>query len=347
MRSTPSFAQIETDLRSDHQETRGRAMQTLLMSAKKDSRVHATALPLFQTMLLTAPDSWTVTSAARGVELIQGPAEGRKAWLTLLHHADDRIAASAALLVDAAAYTSDLLQMLTTRSGPFVRTAVIRSLGRTKNPAFLPTILGYLDKPGARVDAILALEELEDSRAIPNLEPLIQEETDSGMTDDRGCMLRISDLAASATRRLQYVSGQKYTSVVMPISGKMPSSGPVPQSSSVSPPTAKPAVSVTKKFRLPPGLFPYIPLIAAAVEIPWVVMLIFMQLFLTGAVARTRFQTHGLDALCLIPPLVGLTTALLVIAQQRPRRRAATLCLALGAVICGLMALPFGWELLN
>ena len=213
MRSTPSFAQIETDLRSAQQETRGRAMQYLLMSAKEDARVHAAALPLFQTMLDRAPDSWTVNIAAQGIELIQGAAEGRRAWLTLLNHPNDQIAAGATFSIDAAAYTAELMQMLATRPEPGVRIAVIRALGRTKNPDFLPTILPYLDRPEARVHAILALEQLEDPRALTNLEPLIQDDSDSGMTDDRGCLLRIGDLAASATRRLQYVSGKKYPQV--------------------------------------------------------------------------------------------------------------------------------------
>ena len=45
-------------------------------------------------------------------------------------------------------------------------------------------------------------------------------------------------------------------------------------------------VAADKESRLPPTLLAYIPLIAALVEIPWVALLVFAQLFLTGAVAQ-------------------------------------------------------------
>jgi hypothetical protein len=102
-----------------------------------------------------------------------------------------------------------------------------------------------------------------------------------------------------------------------------------------------------KKFRLSPNLLAYIPLIAALVEIPWVALLVFAQLFLTGAVARTGAQTHLLDAASLIPPLIGLAVALFVVARHPTKTRMGTICLSLGSAACVLMALPFAWELFD
>ncbi len=347
MRPSPSFTQIQSDLGSENQETRGRAMQNLLTRSKKDRSEHTAALPLFQTMLTTAPDSWTVTTAARGIELIQGRAEGRKAWLTLMNHPRDEIAAGAILSIAATDYLPELRQLLVTRTQPRIQFAIIRSLGRTKDPQFLSTIVPFLSQPELRVQAIIALQELEDPRALPSLEPLIQDTSDSGMTDDRGCTLRICDLASDASRRLHYVSGKKdFPPPAPPGKSSSPAGLETTRPPSL-PAVTPPANSAPKKFRLPPNLFPYIPLIAALMEIPWVAALVIMQLSLTGVVARTRVQTHFLDALALLPPLIGLASALLVAVRRPTLRRVEIIILSLGSILCGLAALVFGRELFH
>jgi hypothetical protein len=94
MKPPMSLEQIRQDVRSDRQEVRGHAMQTLYQWAKRDESLRPAALEIFRDSLAGVEDGWTATQIARGIELIGGPAEGREAWPALLDHrsssVDDR-----------------------------------------------------------------------------------------------------------------------------------------------------------------------------------------------------------------------------------------------------------------
>jgi len=202
-----TLAQIETDAASPDQQTRGGAVQELLLRVRKDPRLNDAALPIFRRHVDTAPDAWTVTSCARGIELIEGAEKARATWLALLHRADAQLVAGIALALTDLSYAPALLELLTRRPEPVIHNCVIRTLGRMRVPAAFPIIVEHLKDPATRADAIQALSEFGDPAAIAHLEPFVHETSDSGQTDDRGWPLRVCDLADDAIRMLRRRSG--------------------------------------------------------------------------------------------------------------------------------------------
>lgn len=202
-RQPPTIDSIRQDVHSADQETRGRAMQALYFLAKKEPGMRATALPIFRELLTTAPDGWTATNAARGIELVAGDAEGRAAWATLLASPIIGVVTHAALLTSDTAFAPTLLALLTERTETPVRSAAIRALGRMKGALPYDAITGLLDDPVLRSDAVQALGDLGDARALPLLVPCLQDETRSGVIDDRGVELRVCDLAQEALNNIR------------------------------------------------------------------------------------------------------------------------------------------------
>src|SRR5262245_21582625 len=77
-------ARIRAALQSGNQESRLKAIQELLIRARKDPAQHAGALEIFRAALADETDSWTAARAAHGIELIAGVEAGRDAWRKLL-----------------------------------------------------------------------------------------------------------------------------------------------------------------------------------------------------------------------------------------------------------------------
>jgi hypothetical protein len=81
-----NLARIQEEVRSDKPETRGLAMQELVLQARKNPAVQAPALQIFRTCLETTQDDWPTATAIRGIEEIAGPEEARKVRLSLFNH---------------------------------------------------------------------------------------------------------------------------------------------------------------------------------------------------------------------------------------------------------------------
>jgi HEAT repeat protein len=203
LRKPRTLAQIEVDARSPDQLTRGSAVQELLLRVQKDPLLNDAALPIFRRHVATAPDAWTATTCARGIEQIEGPERARATWLALLHRPDAQLVAGVALAVTDPSYAPELFELLNSRPEPVIHKCVIRTLGRMRVSAALPIIREYLKDPATRADAIEALADFGDPAAIAHLEPLLQDTSDSGQTDDRGWPLRVGDVADEAIRRLR------------------------------------------------------------------------------------------------------------------------------------------------
>jgi HEAT repeat protein len=203
LRKPRTLAQIEVDACSPDQLTRGGAVQELLLLVRKDPRLNDAALPIFRQHVETAPDAWTATTCAHGIEQIEGQERSRATWLALLHRPDAQFAAGVALAVTDPSYAPQLFELLNSRPEPVIHKCVIRTLGRMRVPAALPIILEHLKDPATRADAIEALADFGDAAAIAHLEPFVQDTSDSGQTDARGGPLRVGDVADEAIRRLR------------------------------------------------------------------------------------------------------------------------------------------------
>jgi HEAT repeats len=293
-------------------------MQYLLMWAKEDAGLHQVALPIFCTAVSLALDPLTASSAAQGIEVINGPEKGRTAWLSLLNHSDEQIVAGAVFSLNDNSYVSDLLDLLNRRSETYIHSAIISTLGRMRDPRILSVILEHLARPETQSNAILALERLEEPDAIPHLEPLMRDNAESGIADDRGVMLTTGTLASRAVRRLRYAAEHKTNAEIVP------PLNPSGQSAR--------------------NLIAFAPLVAAFLEVVWFALVIFVQLFTTGTVAKDETQKHQLDVIAMIPATVGLLIGLIVIAQGRTQRRVEKVCLYFGCLACGAATFCFSWE---
>lgn len=204
--STFNLAQIQEDVRSDKPETRGKAVQELLLRAQKDAGIYAEALPIFRKALETEQDTWVTLNAVRGIELISGPDEARGIRLSLFNHSRPEVVASLVSAITDPSYTPAVMELLARRPETNIRIAAIHMLGRSRNGAALAAMVSYRDVPALRPHVVDALGDLQDPRAIPYLEPLLNDKTPAWEEDNHGPMLRVCDLAKKAVARL---NGQK------------------------------------------------------------------------------------------------------------------------------------------
>jgi HEAT repeat protein len=197
---TRSFAQIEQDVKSPDPAVRGSAIQELLLRVKNDPALQA--LAIFRHAVDVDQDPAVVTTAARGVQDILSPEESRSTWLDLLNRPDAMMVARAALAIDDRQLVPTLLDLLRRRPEPVVHHSILYTLGRLKDPAAYDTLIACLENPNLRSHAIDALADFGDPRAIPHLQPFVNDKTDA-RPDDRGWMMQIGDLASDAIRQLQ------------------------------------------------------------------------------------------------------------------------------------------------
>lgn len=197
------FEQIKRDIRSPDQPTRGTSMAALYHHAKQNPAIHQEALELFRANVMAWPDYMTASNAARGIELIAGPAEGRKTWLALLNHPKAELAGSIATTLKDVSYVPILLELIERRPEWSIQLAAVRTLGRMKDRAAFEAIIKRLDNRPLRPHAVEALAELGDPRAIAHLEPLLRDRTEAWEEDNHGPMLRVCDLAQDAIARLR------------------------------------------------------------------------------------------------------------------------------------------------
>jgi hypothetical protein len=198
---------IREALGSPRQADRVGAMQQLVQLARKDSRVRVEALAIFERAIDVEEDRWTAIHAARGIASIAGPEAVRAAWLTLLNRPQAETVSAVAYAINDPAYIPVLLDVLKRRPEVTIRSAVLRALGRSKDPAMLPMLVDGLATPELRPDVVQAMTDLGDPRAIPHLQTLLGDTTDAWEEDNHGPMQRVCDLATTAIERLRLAAG--------------------------------------------------------------------------------------------------------------------------------------------
>jgi HEAT repeat protein len=193
---------IEKGLASEKDMTRCHAMQSLLALVKEDKGIGAEALPMIRRALERARDPWVTTMALEGLELIAGKQEARRARDLLLFGGKGNIAKAVVLAMRDPGEYSVLIDLLSRSTDEKVCISAIRMLGRFRNPAGLPVLVGLLGKSNFCPHVVEALGELGDARAIPFLVRHLEDETDAWPVDNHGPMLHVSDLVEEAIRRL-------------------------------------------------------------------------------------------------------------------------------------------------
>jgi hypothetical protein len=101
------------------------------------------------------------------------------------------------------------------------------------------------------------------------------------------------------------------------------------------------------------GVGPYVPLIAVAIEIAWLMFMLFAYLFKSGDMpppkktpAAERARTRVLDIVAMMPAACGLGIGVLAALQGWPAGAVQWTCLVVGCIGCGLFCLSFGYEFL-
>jgi hypothetical protein len=362
-------------------EDRGRAMQALLIRIRHEPSLGAAALPIFHRVIRFESVGWIASLAARGVEEVQGTIAARPTWLELLERESADIAASAAGSLADPSYLPALMDVLNRRTEPQVRGAAIRALGRIRNDAVFPSIIGLLDDPALRVDVIEALADQGDLRATPHLEPLVEDQTETGELDDRGSPVRIGYLAWNALRRFNEpdlarhyapdrfrpFAHEPWGDPVPPMLG-----GPPPFKPRAAAPSAPPAVepaarrstpTPSRYIALPSAgavlrqipatikgfrLVALVPMALAVVEVLWTVFLLAMlaEAIRLGEETPLRTQTHLLGVLGLIPGVLGVLAAIVIPLRHR-LKALEYVALLVGALACLPLVIVFGKELLR
>jgi len=196
-------AQVRAALQSKDDSYRGQALQALHHLAKHDPSIHAEALQIYREVLAGPVDAWTTVNAVRGLDALLGADQSHSAWQALLadDQPDDGIAMVVWSITDPR-LVPRLLKLLERRTAVMVRRALLQILGKLATPGLRPVIETYLVYPALRPEAIQALGELGDPDSIPHLEPFLQDESEIPNRDERGCVLRVCNLADDAIRSL-------------------------------------------------------------------------------------------------------------------------------------------------
>ncbi len=316
----------KTEFASDDPEVRARAVQRLLVVVRNHQSVRGEALAIFKTALESDETAWGALNAARGIELIAGREEGRRAWRRLLDHPRAEVVAGAAAVVDAA-LAPVLMDVLDRRAEQQVRVPVLHALGRTKYGLAYDPLVRALGDPELRPHAIEALADLGDARAVEHLTPLLVDRTEAWPEDNHGPMLRVRDLAKAAIARL----------------GAAPAAGgPMRVMKDASAPNAGPRRLEPKAS--PTNPLAYLPIAAALVELPWFGIVAFAVLVTAGTLETTDAGTQMLDLISMSPAVLGLAGGAFAIARGGPKTTREKVCFFTGLILCGLFVFSFGWE---
>jgi hypothetical protein len=352
-------------------EDRVRALKALLMRVRREPALGAEALPIFHRVVRRERDGWIATLAARGVEEVEGAVAARPVWMELLGRESADVVQHAAVVTDPY-YRPVLMDLLGRRQEPEVRRSVIRALGRIPHESVFPAIIGFLDDPAFRVDVIQALADQGDARAIPHLEPLVNDETEIGEFDDRGAPIRIGYLAWTAIRRFNEPDLNRHYGLAVywpfhdagwgdPVPQMLGGPPPVTYPSVTSspdppPPAPTPAPKRSRVAKAPPlrlqatvngfQLVALVPMAFAVVEVIWTIVLLGTMPAGIGTSPEARAQTHRIDALGMIPGSLGVLAAFVIpiFARLRWFEFAA---LVVGALFCLPLVIEFGKELMT
>ncbi|HEY8749463.1 MAG TPA: hypothetical protein VIM11_15870, partial [Tepidisphaeraceae bacterium] len=91
-------------------------------------------------------------------------------------------------------------------------------------------------------------------------------------------------------------------------------------------------------------LIPFIPLGIAILELPFVALILFFQLFLTGKISRNPHATHFLDFICALPPSGGVLAGLYIASRPTRRPKLHYVLILIGCLACSVYLYSFGWE---
>jgi hypothetical protein len=361
-------------------EDRGRAMQALLIRIRRDPSLKAAALPIFRRVCAREPHGWPATLAARGIEDIEGDIAARSVWTELLQRESPQMVSDAAGSLTDPWYVPMLLDLLQRRSEPEVRAAVIRALGRMKNQAVFPAVIGFLDDPALRLAVIEALASQGDVRARPYLEPLVDDQTETGEWDERGAPVRVGSLAWNALRRIDEpelaalyrhlpFNELAWGDPVPPMLGGPPPfrfeaaadappvapSPATPTRAAQAPAVAVPSAPPRSRFAGPPWSFALpatvngfrlvaaVPMMFAVASFAWAFALLVGLLEASRVGEKTILQTDALGPLGMIPGVLGVLAALVIPLLYR-LKALEFLVLVVGALACLPMTLLFGRE---
>ena len=316
---------VKTEVASDDPQVRGQGLQRLLSVARDHESVRGAALPIFKTALESEVAPWSALNAARGIELIAGREEGRRAWRRLLDHREAEVVAAAAAVVDPALAPA-LMDVLERRAERNVRIPVLRALGRMKYGLAYDALVRALADPDLRPHAIEALGELGDVRAVEHLTPLLLDTTEAWPEDNHGPMLRVRDLAKTAIERIGPVGTPAPLRVMK--AAAAPGSGP--RKLEPMTPTS--------------NVFSYVPLVAAAIEVLWVGFVMFIALVVLGPPTKSDLGTQVLDVIAMSPALLGLIGGAVALRRGGPRTTVEWVCFIIGLLLCALFTLSFGFE---
>lgn len=326
--------QIREQVQSADNTTRGRAINELSILVRKDSSIRDDALRIFKSAAENETDPWPASTALHGIEFLEGAAAARPYRLAMLRHPITEIVERTAMSVQDPSYVPELLGLLERRQEPRIQMTVIRALGRLKDPAAFPAILARLEDAELRPHVVEALGDLGDARAIPFLEPMLQDGTPTWPIDNHGPMLYIRDHAATSIEQIRASNSPHHP----PSSTPAPQGMPMPQSRIVVPPpipTPRRAVNLRA----------YMPLIAAVTQVPWIFIVIVLQLMRAGTQKPDESLTHLLDFIAMIPAIVGVLVGIYA-ARRWPRMIVVEkVFLVVGLIICVLIMIPFAAEM--
>jgi HEAT repeat protein len=309
-RSDHAIEQIIADLRSADQMVRCRAMQDLLRQVRSNPKIHREALAIFREYLLTAPDAWTATTAASGIEHIVGSIDARATWLSLLNSENDDLSAGTAMVIADPFYVPALLHLRQTRENMRLRKIVIRALGRLRDSVALPVLLEQLANPTLRPFAVEALGDLGDLRAIEHLEPLLSDRTEAWLEDNHGPMLNVNDLADAAIRHIRQPT---------------PTARPAAPLSNYGMRSNR-AIRAGGQFR--PACL--VAVAAAILQVPW------LALSMLTRPGPLQPDLHHAGLFAFLPAALGLPAGIGMFLRLRPLRPAEAIYLIAGCLACGV-----------
>ncbi|MEO6005680.1 MAG: HEAT repeat domain-containing protein [Opitutus sp.] len=324
-----TLAELSNATRSNVQATRVSAMQELITLARQQPSARPAAVEIFRASLPAEWDPYTAVHAVRGLDTFASPEEARVGWLGLLHHPNADMVAVAALLVRAD-FFGELVEILQQRPELQIQTAVIRALGRMKNHAAFSLVRQRLDHADLRRDAIEALGELGDPRAIPALQAWLDDRTPVELEDNHGPMLRTCDFASRAIEQIE-----KATSLNVPEEHRTVDASKIPPLLSAG----ADQFGAVRSGSAGSNQLAYAPLVAAAFGIPWV----FAMMIVAYA---NRGRTAAFDVIVMVPAVIGLGLSL-VAARRSGMVAREKVALAAGVLGCIAYVAVFGRELLH